>query len=113
MTLESTTTVTPIHALTWATMLFASSLGGEAQDFPQACDEVRLVLQSVQETVSGEQASVPLDGVHGASNTAKLIEVWANSLIEAAQATGAPLLCLDDAKARVRELVPLTMGFNQ
>ena len=110
MTLETTTLVTPIHAMTWATMLFAASQGGAAStDLHQACDEVILVLQSVRETVSGEQASQPMVGVHAASNTAKLVEVWATSLIQASSARTSPFASMNEAKAHVQELIPSTI----
>lgn len=110
MTLETTTLVTPIHAMTWATMLFAASQGGAASaDLHQTCDEVILVLQSVRENVSGEQASLPMEGVHAASNTAKLVEVWATSLIQASSARISPFASMAEAKAHVQELIPSTI----
>ena len=111
MTLETTTQVTRIHALTWATMLFAASQpGGAARtDFPRTCNEVIEVLQSVRATVSGEQASQPMEGVNGASNTAKLVEIWAKSLIQAASAGTSPFASMAEAKAHVQELIPSTI----
>lgn len=111
MTLETTTMVTTIHALTWATMLFAAShQGGAAStDLPQTCNEVIELLQSVRATVSGDQASLPMAGVHGASNTAKLVEVWATSLIQASSAGTTPFASMAEAKARVQELIPATI----
>ena len=107
MALEQTTLVTPIHALTWATMLFTASQPGGATstDLPQTCDEVLLVLQSICETVSGEQAAQPMEDVHAASNTAKLVEVWANSLIQASSAGASPFASIADAKAHVQDLI--------
>jgi len=111
MTLETTTLVTNIHALTWATMLFAASQPGGAvsTDFPHTCSEVIEVLKSIRASVSGEQATQPMAGVDGASNTTKLVEVWATSLIQASSAGNSPFASMAEAKAHVQELIPSTI----
>ena len=50
-----------------------------------------------------------MEGVNGASNTAKLVEIWAKSLIQAASAGTSPFASMAEAKAHVQELIPSTI----